>query len=102
MFTRQQYLNKECTFDEYYNQFVTQAVVNYVAKAIGEDRIKQSKDLHFNDIPLTKWDCLTDYIRFLCKENLLKIQGSGNRQYTYSVPDGICIAKTAAKQIRGY
>ena len=45
--TRKQYMNKECTHDEYYWQF-GKYLVNLVKARFGEERIKASKDPHFN------------------------------------------------------
>ena len=45
-------MNKECTHNEYYAQFVNAAVLMRVSRMIGLDKINASKDEHFNDIPL--------------------------------------------------
>lgn len=58
MFTRKQYLNKECSHREYYAQFVTEPVKARVRMCIGWERLKNSTDEHLNDIPLRLWDTL--------------------------------------------
>ena len=45
-------------FHQYYGQFVTPYVTEVVRTYIGEDIIRASKDVHFNDIPLELWDKL--------------------------------------------
>lgn len=80
-FTREQYLNKECTHSTYYGQFVTNYIKEVVASRVGVKTICASKDEHFNDIPLGIWDNLPIYT-------------SG------SLSDKVCIAKEAARQIK--
>lgn len=58
MKTRDQYLNSEYTYDEYYSQFVNESVRIRVHARIGKGMIINSKDKHFNDIPLHRWDSL--------------------------------------------
>ena len=55
-FTRKQYMDGECTHDQYYDQFVTQDLKNTVLRSIPEKQIIWSKDESFNDIPLRSWD----------------------------------------------
>ena len=65
MYTRQQYLNNECTFSEYYQQFVTNQTKRLVLD-IGLKRIKDALnngDKHLNTIPLYKWDNLALFFR---------------------------------------
>lgn len=91
MFSRQQYLNKECTHAEYYGQFVTGAVKSAVRCSIGKDAIVKSNDPHFNDIPLAKWDRLSFPV------SSKKIKEAGD----YLTKAGfVCIAKEAARQIK--
>lgn len=77
----------------YYAQFVTESTKELVRRYIGEDRIRASKDPHFNDIPLAEWDGLS----------------TGGIPRAISFKDGgdfpslageNCIAKEAAQQIR--
>lgn len=56
MITRKQYIANENTHDEYYSQFVNSNVIDAVNLCIGKDKIIDSKDEHFNDIPLKHWD----------------------------------------------
>lgn len=55
-FTRQKYMDNECSHKEYYRQFVTPRIVNIVSSRIGLERIKNSTNEHLNDIPLEEWD----------------------------------------------
>ena len=82
-FTRKQYLAKECTHQEYYNQFVTPYILKTVERAISLQAICNSSDPHFNGIPLASWDRVA-------------------RQISYSNPiaAGVCIAKAAARIIK--
>lgn len=85
----------------YYAQFVTPHVKALVRDRIGIERLKNSTDKHFNDIPLSVWDS------FWCHyspglhiqpgavvSSLLKEAGEGN-----SASTGTCILKEAARQI---
>ena len=49
-FTRTQYMNKECTHDEYYSQFVTELTLSFVRNRIGIPKLLESNDVHLNDI----------------------------------------------------
>lgn len=53
-FTRKQYMEGEVNHDDYYGQFVTDGVI----RLLDQDRVKNSTDPHFNDIPLLHWDRL--------------------------------------------
>lgn len=84
-YTREQYLNNECTHHEYYKQFVTKGAIECVKRAIGKDRIINSKDEHFNDIALKLWDNL-----YIPIPN--GVDGS--------LATKVCIAKCAARMIK--
>ena len=49
MITRKQYMNKECSHHKYYAQF-GQHLTGLITSRFG-DRIKNSTDEHFNNIP---------------------------------------------------
>jgi hypothetical protein len=92
MFTRKQYLDKECTHDQYYAQFVTHGVIHLVSAYIGEARIKKSTCPHFTDIPLCEWDGIAP--RLSVGERLRECGD-------YPTLAGkVCILKAAANQIR--
>lgn len=60
MKTRQNYLNGECTHREYYAQFVTASIKNYVESRFGIERLKNAllEDKYLNSIKLNEWDML--------------------------------------------
>ena len=91
MFSRAQYMNKECTHSEYYGQFVTDAVKQSVLFTIGKDAIVKSNNPHFNDIPLKKWDLLS----FPVSSQKMKQAGD-----YLTLAGKVCIAKEAARQIK--
>jgi len=95
MITRAQYLKDEATHDEYYGQFATDDVVELVRSRIGEKHIRASTDLHFNDIPLARWDALHTAIIMRCGAAIRESQG-----YGASLSDCVCIAKAAARKIK--
>ena len=84
-YTREQYLNNECSHHDYYKQFVTKGIIDYVKRAIGKDKILNSKDEHFNDIPLRLWDNL-----------YIPIPNSLDK----SLATKVCLAKCAAVIIK--
>ena len=69
-YNRKQYMDKECSHDEYYGQFVTASLCHTVSSAVGEDKIKRSTDPHFNDISLDQWDSLNGLIRMHCGRSI--------------------------------
>ena len=96
MITRKQYMNNECTYREYYGQFVNSSVKNIVANHIGVERIKKSTDDSFNDIPLNQWDALNSSILNIAGRAIANANGTGG----ISLSDSVCTAKEAAKQIK--
>lgn len=93
MFTRKQYMNKECTHREYYGQFVTAGTIEYVRRGIGEKKIMESSDpVFFNDIRLYKWDRLVSQV-----PGSRKFKEAGD---VYTLAGGVCLLKEAARQFR--
>ena len=93
MLTRKQYLDGECTHREYYGQFVTDRIKQTVARHIGLDKLKESTDEHFNDIPLQRWDCCL--IPGTVAGWLRKAGDVGGE----SLADRVCVAKEAGRQL---
>ena len=88
--SRADYINGKATHDEYYGQFVNEYTENAVLRAIGKKRILESKNEHFNDIPLELWD----NINYL----LPKLLRDCGDYPTLSAK--VCILKCAAKIIK--
>ena len=82
---------------EYYIQFVNQSLIALVSRVIGTDRIKASKDIHFNDIPLKEWDGFVPHINSYLEPGIFKKITGHN---SYSISDVVCICKTAARIIK--
>lgn len=95
MFTRKQYLNKECSHREYYGQFVTPRVLAVVKRQIGTKAINNSTDPHLNDIPLSKWDAV--FFGGFHNDMAKIMRDLGDFP---TLAGGVCIAKEAAKQIK--
>lgn len=75
----------------YYGQFVNEGTKWRVLAFISLDRLKASTNPHFNDIPLALWDKLTP-----------QLPGSGGFAKAgdfYTLANGVCLAKEAARQI---
>ena len=89
MFSRQQYMGKECSHSEYYGQFITSAARLIVINTIGRERILASDDPHFNDIPLRLWDRLSFPIK--------NMKEAGDY---LTLAGGVCIAKEVARQYK--
>jgi hypothetical protein len=81
---------------DYYAQFVNASVLQIVSSFIGKDEIRNSKCEHFNDIPLKRWDGISQMIRQGCGRALGEANGSGGS----SLSDCVCVAKAAARQIK--
>lgn len=95
IYTRAEYM-KDCQLDgmaahrKYFGQFVNQDTISKVILTIGKDRILSSTNVHFNDIPLKLWDNLVP-----------KLPGSAGFTKAgdyYTLANGVCLAKEAARQ----
>jgi hypothetical protein len=90
IYTRKQYLAKECSHRDYYSQFVTSHIKTRVQAVIGLERLKASTDKNLNDIELQTWD---------------RLGPAGTREQWDAAQDFasmaglVCIYKEAAKQI---
>jgi hypothetical protein len=90
--TRKEYMkNKDVTHEQYYSQFVDYEVVKTVVNYFG-DRILNSVEPHFNDIPLTQWDQVGEIIKPHIVGLLARANGGG-----VSKSDLVCTAKMAAE-----
>ena len=58
-FARTEYIEGSIDHQRYYGQMLNTDIIGSVVRSIGVDRILDSKDEHFNDIPLNKWDQAT-------------------------------------------
>lgn len=100
--TRKEYLdlsrlgNGTEVFHQYYSQFVTPYVTEVVRTCIGEDIIRASKDVHFNDIPIKLWDKLVPLVRHGIASKNEKLNG----MRAVSECECVCTLKTAAHIIR--
>ena len=95
MFTRQQYLNRECTHREYYAQFVDKQLKRDMTKFVSYELILSSEKENFNDIPLRRWDAAWSVVSTLRNKEKMKTVGD------FLTPAGIvCILKEAARQIK--
>jgi hypothetical protein len=84
---------------EYYGQFAGAGIVSLVKSSIGEQLIKDSKDKHFNDIPLVRWDMLMPFIMTAGMCSRLREAGDTAPN---TLCNAVCIAKAAARKIRGW
>jgi hypothetical protein len=94
MRSRKEYMDKGCTHEEYYGQFVTLGIVALVRDRIGFERIGRSADAHFNDIPLMKWDAMQWEIGPMIES---KLRSAGD---ALSLSSCVCVAKRAAAMLR--
>lgn len=95
IFTRSEYMAGKISHKDYYDQFVTDQMVKEIGQAIGIARIKNSKHSSFNDIPLHRWDRLSPMIISMSSD-IHKQTGE-----IASLGASVCIAKAAARRIRG-
>jgi hypothetical protein len=101
MIKRSEYMNGRVNHQTYYGQFVTPQVTNLVKTYIGEDKIKNSTDPHFNDISLSKWDRLSQGIIHLVGPRIAEAnRPSPDAKTGISLSDTVCVAKEAARRIR--
>lgn len=116
-YTRADYMAENPVVDHrtYYGQFVDDGVINYVLRGIGRAAILASKDEHFNDIPIRKWDALCGvsfsgsqmigrvsfpnaYLIGLA--NITTYSEDGHYSPGVSSSDGVSLLKTAAHIIK--
>jgi hypothetical protein len=88
------------THNAFYAQFVTANLRNYVSRIIGKERIINSADPHFNDIPLKQWDAMD--ARHYMNMQAWKIANAYNDRsgYWWSMSNNVCVLKAAALQIK--
>lgn len=92
MFTRNDYLNGECSHRMYYSQFVNEETKNQVARYItGEELSKIEDQEHFNGYKSIHW---WDAIPVTCPVKLSDY-GESNVPSVWT-----CIRKEAARQLR--
>ena len=96
MYTRKQYMDNEVSHAEYYAQFGI-CLIKLVENRIGKQRILESNDPYFNDIPMAEWDRLEPSVR--------QFVGCMIREYNgpkagVSLSDCVCAAKSAARIIK--
>lgn len=92
MIDRKEYMDGKVTHREYYAQFVNPVVKSYLLSQISLKEILASKDPHFNDIPLHRWDRLP-------KVMIHKLREAGDVNAD-TLSNKVCIYKEAARQIR--
>jgi hypothetical protein len=88
---RKDYMNGKISHREYQAQFVNDNVKRMVIDAIGIERLKKSKDEHFNDIPLHIWDNIG--LPYGISE---KLKEAGDY---YTLAGQVCILKEAGRQL---
>jgi hypothetical protein len=97
IYTRAEYMKESNTngmeaHRKYFGQFVTEGTKSRVISSIGLKRILSSTNEHFNDIPLVTWDRLTP--------QLPGSAGFSKAGDYYTLANGVCLAKEAARQIK--
>ena len=95
-YTRAAYMAGECTFEQYYGQFVdreTRRRVLFIATP-QELAEKIAEDKHLNNISLRKWDALVEIPWPRRFADGFKAAGTW-----MSLSDGVCILKETARQM---
>lgn len=92
MLTRKDYINGNCSHNEYYGEIVSLA--NITAPSWIMEMVKDSNDDHYNDIPLTKWDSAGQSITQNFKiKSILEERGD-----SLTAAGIVCMMKQAAKR----
>jgi hypothetical protein len=104
MFTRAQYLNKECTHREYWAQFVTAGMKSMVARNFSLERLQRSQNEYFNDVTvLSDWEIMRgNTFAMLDLKKWREIQYpeyTDPRSIGWSMSDNTCLLKEAARQL---
>ena len=95
IYTHQQYMADShaegiAAHRRFFGQFVTPATIERVVEFIGKDNLLNSIDRRFNDIPLAKWEKITS--------QLPGSAGFAKAGDYYTLSNGVCLAKEAARQ----
>lgn len=95
MYTRQDYLARKVSHEDYYTQFVTEGTRNHVGMFFTPEVLRKSleTDKHLNNIPLSEWDHIAESMPFDLK--LFRQLDKGG----LSLADLVCIVKEAAQQV---
>lgn len=84
--------------NDYYAQFVTEGLMNYVANRIGVDKLSNTKNPNLNDIPMKLWDSLGSVAG---KAGLLRLSESMTYSNltlgSLSISQWTCLNKAAAR-----
>ena len=96
-FSRADYMSKKCSHHEYYSQFVNSTMKNFILDKYPKKKLSQlfSEDEHLNNIPISWWDNLANYFR----REVAATNKIINGQNTWSLSDGVCALKAAAREI---
>ena len=95
MLTRKQYMSSEVTHQQYYEQFSTEALREFVKQRFPVQELKAAyiEGKHLNSIPLQLWDNMAIVTRQAVEE---KLRDAGD---FWSLAGGVCILKAIARQI---
>ena len=96
MYTRNQYMTNKCTYNQYYNQFVTEVIKNAVSRHFTAAKLAKAydKDEYFNNIPFQSWDKLAYYCE---TTDMKKMYATAGEYVTKAV--AVCTLKQAAKHV---
>ena len=97
MFTHKDYvIERKCTHQQYYAQFVTEEIKMIVVLNFGLDTLKKAyqEDKAFNTIPLHKWDLLEIFLNVPIMHDKFK-----QHQDFISQASVVCVLKEAARQV---
>lgn len=87
---RAKYMRGELSHQQYY-RWLRQSIgvsSEWIIKAIGANAIRTSRDPHFNDIPLRRWDGLHPNFDYAARHVA---------RVPWSLSDSVCCAKAAAR-----
>lgn len=92
LFTRKQYLDHECTHDQYYGQFVTESTIQTVLSYFSKEKLTEyyASDKNLNNIKLSVWDRMPLYA------STYKMKDCGD---WLTAAGQVCILKRAARMI---
>ena len=94
MFTREQFMNDECTHHEYYAQFITNSVSHYVETNYTKEELQCAFkfDKNLNNLG-GNWSKDFDVVTLRNKHEIASINKRLNGQAVYSLCCGTCAIK---------
>lgn len=86
---RKQYMANEISHEEFYLWLADSIGIGIQAVPFSIEKLKTSKDPHFNDLPLITWDRM---------DGVVRSQAVRHGMRAWSLSDTVCVLKNVARK----